>query len=218
MDGGSILRWIMNVILVLISAIHGIGMYLDCRLGPTFVPMDIRALKGHGQVHVLAFGDFPPSTFDDLARYYHDKYGLQIRKEPNLPLPESAYDPKRNQYVAERLIAELRSARSAAGSDDGHIYIGFLDQDIYIQQYTWAWAFGYRQGDGLAVVSDARMSFPYLGLWPIDQRMKEARLLKMTSKHIGVLYYKLPQSNHCRSVMYNKLLGVDELDNMGEDF
>lgn len=218
MDLGSILRRIINALMFVLAAIYGMGMYVDCRLGSKFVPMDVQALKGYGQVHFVSFGDFPSSTLDDLARYYHDKYGLQIQIGQNLPLPESAYNPKRNQYVAERLIATLQTARASAGSQHGEIYIGFTNEDIYIEGYTWAWAFGYRQEGGLAVVSDARMDFPYLGFWPISQEKREARLRKMTSKHIGVLYFRLPQSDHCRSVMYKKILGVQELDIMTEDF
>jgi len=218
MDIGSILRWIIHAIVFLLSAAYGMGMYVDCRLGSRFVPTDIQALKGQGQVHFVAFSDFPLSTLNDLARYYHDKYGLQIRIEQNLPLPESAYNPNRNQYVAERLVATLHSLKDSAGSKDAAIYIGFTDQDLYIEGYSWAWAFGYRLDEGLAIVSDARMNFPYLGFWPISQEKREARLRKMTSKHIGVLYFRLPQSDHCRSVMYKKILGVQELDIMTDDF
>jgi hypothetical protein len=40
----------------------------------------------------------------------------------------------------------------------------------------------------------------------------------MLSKNIGVLYYHLPLSDNCSSVMYGKVGGPQELDFMGEDF
>ena len=40
----------------------------------------------------------------------------------------------------------------------------------------------------------------------------------MVSKDIGILYYGLPQSPNPRSVLYNEIAGLQELDNVGEDF
>ena len=40
----------------------------------------------------------------------------------------------------------------------------------------------------------------------------------MITKNIGIMYYGLPASPNPRSVMYNDILGVDDLDRMTEDF
>ena len=40
----------------------------------------------------------------------------------------------------------------------------------------------------------------------------------MVTKYIGVMYYGLTESSDPRSVLYGNILGVSDLDNMGEDF
>jgi hypothetical protein len=40
----------------------------------------------------------------------------------------------------------------------------------------------------------------------------------MVTKDIGILYYGLPQSDNPRSVLYNGILGIQELDSVGEEF
>jgi hypothetical protein len=40
----------------------------------------------------------------------------------------------------------------------------------------------------------------------------------MVSKNVGILYYKLPQKSDRKSVMFGPILGIDDLDSIGEDF
>jgi hypothetical protein len=66
----------------------------------------------------------------------------------------------------------------------------------------------------LAVLSTARMG-PEPG--PFGHQLETARLRKMVTKYIGVMYFGLPQSSDPRSVLYGNILGVPDLDAMGED-
>ena len=50
------------------------------------------------------------------------------------------------------------------------------------------------------------------------RRDREIRLRKMVTKDIGILYYGLPQSSNPHSVLYNRILGIEELDAVGEQF
>jgi hypothetical protein len=38
------------------------------------------------------------------------------------------------------------------------------------------------------------------------------------TKDIGIFYFGLPQSSNPKSVLYNQIMGIEELDNVGEDF
>jgi hypothetical protein len=40
----------------------------------------------------------------------------------------------------------------------------------------------------------------------------------MVKKRIGIMIFHLPQSDDRRSVMYGPVLGLDDLDSIGEDF
>ena len=44
------------------------------------------------------------------------------------------------------------------------------------------------------------------------------RLLKMTSKQIGLYFYELPERQEKSSVLYSPILGVDDLDEVSMDF
>jgi hypothetical protein len=53
---------------------------------------------------------------------------------------------------------------------------------------------------------------------PPDENFAETRLRKMVTKDIGILYYGLAPNHNPRSVLYNQILGIEELDQVGEEF
>jgi predicted Zn-dependent protease len=68
-----------------------------------------------------------------------------------------------------------------------------------------------------AVVSNARMNPANLGQ-PASTELLNTRFRKMVMKNIGVLYYQMPTNSNPKSVLYNKIEGIEELDRMGEEF
>jgi hypothetical protein len=40
----------------------------------------------------------------------------------------------------------------------------------------------------------------------------------MITKNIGILYFDKEQNSNPRSVLYDNVMGLEELDSMGEDF
>jgi hypothetical protein len=48
--------------------------------------------------------------------------------------------------------------------------------------------------------------------------LESARLRKMATRYIGILYFGLPLSFDRDSVLYQDILGVTDLDAMGEDY
>jgi predicted Zn-dependent protease len=178
-----------------------------------YVPVDKQSLKGWGKLYFIPLGDFPSSTTEDLIVHYQSKYGLSIEARPNLPLKFSVVNTARQQLIAEELIALIKSAYPDLVSNTEAIIIGLTTEDMYIAQYNWQFSFGWRQEGKYAVVSNARMS-----LGDPSEEQQKARLRKMVSKNIGILYYRLPQSNDPRSVLYKDIGGISELDYMGEEF
>jgi predicted Zn-dependent protease len=169
-----------------------------------------------GRTVLLApLDDFAAAELEDLAEFYAVRYGIEVDVLPPASIPASARDPARYQLVAEELIDVLRAAYPEAGDPD-HVVIGVTSDDLYIRSVPdWNWAFGFRDEGHLAVVSTARMG-PALG--PFGHRLEPARLRKMVTKNIGVLYFELRQSDDPVSVLYDNILGLDDLDGMGEDF
>lgn len=171
------------------------------------------SLKGRGAVFLVPLGDLPPSKLTELAAYYRGKYGLTVRALPPVPLDAAAFDDERQQFAAERLIELMKRGRPEQAADPDAILIGLTGGDIYIERYDWRFSFSYRQGGRFAVVSEARMRPGRGG----DDRAP-ARLRKMVTKNIGVMHYGLRPNDDPRSVLYKNVLGLDELDRMGEDF
>ena len=210
---------LLPVIGVLFIAV-GLPEYLpvaSCLFEDVPPPISKQQLRGLGGLYFVPLGDFSRSAVQRLAQYYQDKYGVEVVVLPPMRLAEKAFDIKRKQYESELLLGFLHSELKPLLSDSASVVVALTDQDVYIAAHNWRYAFSYRNAP-FAVVSSARMDRGFLGLWPASQEWREGRFRKMVTKNIGVLFYHLPLSDHCRSVRYGKVGGPQELDFMGEDF
>lgn len=171
-----------------------------------------------GPVYLVPVGEPEPPFLDELARHYAQKLGLRVVVLASVPIEEVAVDHDRDQLILEELLALIRRRYPAEAADRTAVMIGVTVYDAYIRSYTrWKWAFSLREDDQFAVVSTARMDNQNYGLGRNDEVLT-ARLRKMISKNLGIMYYGLGQSTDRRSVMFGPILGVDDLDSVGDDF
>jgi hypothetical protein len=119
--------------------------------------------------------------------------------------------------VAESLVASLKRGLPDLAADAGAVVIGVTEADIYTLGRNWRFAFGYRDGQRHGVVSAARM-IPWLHRLRGKEYLVQTRLRKMVSRYIGVLAYRLPFNPDPTSLLYEHLLGLDDLDLMQERF
>jgi len=187
------------------------------KVSPTRERVSRLPLRGTGTLYFMPLGDLPSSSLDGLVAHYRSRYGLTISVLPRIKLGPSVWDGNRRQFVAERLITLMTRSYPKLGNDPGAILIGATANDMYISRYSWQFAFGFRQAGRFAVVSSARMDPVVYGRSP-DDALLQARLRKMISRYIGFLYFRLPKSNNPRSVLYDPILSIDDLDSIGEDF
>lgn len=206
---------LLKIILFVITICVGEVSNLYCLIKPPPEYARIEELRGSGEVVFIPVGRFPTAPLEMYAQFFQETYGLPITIFPPLPLPLSAFDPDRGQYIAEEILADITRRVADANTNMPLIPIIFTDQDMYIQKYNWQYAFSLRQ-NGMAVVSSARMGFSLNPFTEADQKTQEARLRKMVTKNIGILYYHLPFSDHCRSAMYGRVGGPQELDLMSD--
>lgn len=177
----------------------------------------IPKIKGRN-IYFVPIGNFHRDELESLTQHDHDKYGLEIAILPSIPLDPSTRDESRQQLMAEKLVESVRAGVPDYANDPKAILIGFTSEDIYPTSQNWQFAFGWRQGSTrTAVVSTRRMSLQSIGE-PLDLNLSVTRLRKIVTKDIGILYYGLPQSQNPSSVLYSQILGIQELDNVGEDF
>jgi predicted Zn-dependent protease len=168
------------------------------------------------RIYLIPIDDVSAGQMQHLGDYYRGRFGLEIPILKAVPVPANAMDNRRNQLMAEKLTNEMRASFPELANDPKAILIGVTSQDMYLVSKNWRFAFGWRDANKrTAVVSTARMHLRHWGnLFPNS----EVRLRKMVTKDIGILYYGLPQSDNPRSVLYNGILGIQELDSVSEEF
>ena len=170
------------------------------------------------KIYFVPIGDFPVEQLKTLVDYYHQKYNLEISVTSSIPVDPATRDASRQQLMAENLAASTRHSAPENATGPGTILIGFTSEDLYLTSKNWQFAFGWRDGDTrTAVVSTARLSLPDIGQ-VLERDVPGKRLRKIVTKDIGILYYGLPSSQNPKSVLYNQIMGIEELDEVGEDF
>ena len=120
-------------------------------------------LHGMGQIYLVPFGDTTPLISASLLQYYRGKYGLTLDVLPSIPVPEWARDEARHQVVAEELIEAMRRAYPQQAATPDSILIGVTDEDMYIAELDWEFAFNFRETHQTAVISTARLNPVYYG-------------------------------------------------------
>jgi len=169
-----------------------------------------------GTVLFVPLGEVPPDLLQDLVAYYKGKHGLVVGIAPAVAVEEGAVDRRLNQVVAEELVGLIERDIPHQARGVNNVLIGITAYDMRIRAIpSWRFAFAYRQGHR-AVVSMARMDPVNLGEAE-DDALLRTRLRKMVSKQIGLLYFGMPESSDRRSVLYSPILGVDDLDSIGEE-
>lgn len=197
-------------------------------------------LHGKGRVYLLPLGEFPSAVLSQLVSYYKDKYDLTIETLPPIELESAVFDPDRQQLIAEELIALMKRHYPALANDPEAVLIGLTQGDMYIQMFNWRFAFGFYDTAGrFGVISSARMDpaqFPrykpryvvvirtFLRRFGLrfeelsDSELLLSRIRKMTTRYIGLLHYRLSPRGTRKSVLYRSILGIDDLDSIGEEF
>jgi predicted Zn-dependent protease len=169
-------------------------------------------------IYLLPLDGTSTTTINGLTEYYKQKFNVKIEVLPIIPVEAQASDNSRRQLIAEELIETIKRTYQSQLKHPKSIIIGVTADDMYIRQKVdWRFAFSFRNGDRYAVVAIARMNPVNLGD-PPNEAVMRTRLRKMITKNIGMLLYNLPQNNNPKSVLYSGILGVDELDAIGEDF
>jgi predicted Zn-dependent protease len=173
------------------------------------------ATAGNRPVYLVPLGGFSGSTLQKLAEDVHAKLGLSVSVRPGFALPRSAFDRVRRQYVADELLGPIEHI--GTGDPRRPVVVGFTRADMYTRLKDWRYTFALRDGVASSVISSARMDDRFYG-YRSNDRLLFSRLEKMLTKTLGVLYWGLPLSADPRSVLYDSILSLDDLDYMTRDF
>ncbi len=116
-------------------------------------------MSRYSHLSLLAVGDAPLPPMHEMAQDLEEILGLESSvRSSRLLLPDDAWDHRRGQYLAPRLLSLLRQAR---GASDG-LVLGVSNSDLYAPGLS----FVFGQADmsnGVAVVSLTRLFPAYYG-------------------------------------------------------
>jgi hypothetical protein len=185
------------------------------------MPLSREALRAHptsmSRVYIVAAGDLPMPFDVELVAHYERTLGLPVERLSPVPIDPSLVNTPRRQLMGDATAAWVAQRHPHPAADPRAVIITITAMDLSGEQFGWNFAFSVRSGERYAVVSAARMNPALYG--PADPDLWRARLRKMVSKNIGLLYYRfLPAFIDHQSLLYMRVGGVDDLDRMGEHF
>jgi predicted Zn-dependent protease len=179
-------------------------------------PDDAEAKKAI--VYFVAIGSAPSSEIKDLVNYYKAKFNLRSEVLPTMQPTIDDVDVTRKQLIAEAVIEDMKRVYAEQLKSPTAIVIGITSGDMYPRGENWQFCFGWRvPEDRIAVVSVARMSLHYEGE-PTEQANVTTRMRKVVTKDIGIMGFGKNTSHNPRSVLFDGILGIEELDQVSEDF
>jgi predicted Zn-dependent protease len=201
-------RWYFWVLAPVMIAAAGLVVVLHAQPAPKI------------DLYFVAIGSVPAAMLDSFVGHFHTKLGVSSKLLTPLGFDSLTFDPERSQMSADRLIQAVRYRYPTLVKNPRTRVIAVTSFDMYMEamREQWRFTFSLRSSDGrMAVVSYARMDPAKLGGRP-DEALLRTRLRKMVTKNIGIICFGLPLSENPRSVLFNNVLGVEELDRMTEDF
>ena len=172
---------------------------------------------GKEKLYFVPLNNFSRASLTKLVNSCKQKTGIEVNVTQPVPFVLSTVNKQREQVIAEEAINLIKLRYPNLAADPNAIVIGLTDQDLYVRKEKWQFAFSYRKEVRFAIVSSARMNPVNLGD-SANELLLEARMRKMVLKNIGLLYFLFPTNYDPKSVLYEAVEGVDDIDNMGEDF
>jgi predicted Zn-dependent protease len=180
--------------------------------------LEIPGCKKARTIYLVPVGNVSMQEINDLASHYQQKFGVGVKILPAFKIDQTMVDTQRDQLIAERVLQAMVLMNSIYRDNDADPLIGITGEDMYPLGEDWQFCFGWRgMEDHAAVVSTARMSLHYIGEPEAEANLR-TRLRKVVTKDIGLLLYGKTVSDNPKSVLYDGILGIEELDQVTEEF
>jgi Tfp pilus assembly protein PilF/predicted Zn-dependent protease len=173
--------------------------------------------KGKEKLYFVPLGNFSTASLTKFANLSKQKTGIEVIVTQPVPFALTTVDKRRQQVIAEEAINLMRAHYPELASDPNAIVIGLTNEDLFIREKDDQYAFCYRMLSRFAVVSSARMDPANLG-GAANDLLTESRMRKMLLKNIGILYYHMPLNHDPKSLLFEDVDEVDDLDKMSDDF
>ena len=196
------------------------GEYREACLGAQhqLEPAASASCDGIGRRVCLApIGFVNASIVTSLVEHYREQYGLNVTVLTPNSVPGDLAPQRNEQIDAISLIEYMGSLFPDAFADPDAALIGLTPLDIYDQRSDFRFVFGVKGTlyDPKAVMSTFRMN-PETFFGGPDRELLLERTRKFLTRYIGLLYYGLEPSPDRDSPLYDNILSLSDVDNLGE--
>ena len=186
------------------------------------LPASPAELRGRGEVYVIPLGKITSISVPQLLTDFQKHYGLQLRLLPGIAPPGWARNAARKQFVAEDLVTAMKLAYPTQAAEPDSVLIGITDEDMYISEIKWTYAFSFRSEERFAVISSSHLSEPSdddddENPKPVTPDVVQKRAAKVLTRDVGILHYRLQPSSSYTSILYKDVSAAD-LDDVGDDY
>jgi len=131
------------------------------------------------KITLKPIGDIDKNLLEELKERLEQTFGCPLEIAHEDYSPEKAYDSKRKQYLATKLLSKLKKAGMAKGEK----VLGIVDVDLYAPGLNFI--FGQAEiAAGTAVISLSRLRQEYYGL-PSDRALFLDRTIKEAVHELG---------------------------------
>ena len=201
----------------LITLLTTLTVIISCSSNPPPVLGNKNYDSKPAKIIIIPMDGVDNNLINNVSNYIQDKHNLKTKVYPHMGYSDKMFNPETEQYYAEAIASAAVSvfaSTSTTISDKAIIVI--TDKDINHKRSTLRFVFSSHYNKfNLSVISTARINTNNYGLDP-DGDLLTSRLYKLVNKSLGLNYYKYKQTNDRSSVMYGPILGVQDLDVIGD--
>jgi archaemetzincin len=154
-----------------------------------------------GEIVVVAMGEVEARVLAHVSTVVTETFGRRCRVENALPVPASAFSPRRSQYSAEVMLQQLHPGEAER-------LLGVADLDLYVPQLNFVFGLADR-ARRRAVIALPRLREQFYG-GRNDEALFLARVAKEAVHELGHTYGLGHCSNRrCVMAFSNSLADTD---------
>lgn len=169
------------------------------------VPIDIYLIPMEGISMAYA---------SSLAKEIESRHGLRTKAITTMGRDAAMFSEEHRQYIANVIARHVNEViKNLKQPNEQPFVLVLTPNDINSEEFNLRFLFAAHY-KGLSVISTARIDPVNYGL-PKDEKLRDARLMKLINKAIGQQVRHYPISTDRKTVMYGPIMGLDDLDSIG---
>ena len=165
-------------------------------------------------VYFVPIGYVAPEYLISLADYYQKTFNIKVGVTERLLFVKSAWNAQSQQLKTDNIIGQMKYQYWNYSFNQGALFIGVTHLNMYLPGGPSKFNFSYKEGRNFAIVSNNKLEGKTEWNF-LDIKETNARFRKVISKTIATLYFDKPLNSNSKSVLYedvNSLLDLDYID------